>query len=224
MTDERWEQAQQIFHEAVELPETQRDPFITNRCSGDAPLEALVRGMIRNDPGPDSSPPNSIDKLLAEELSVDPGESLVGTEVRGFRILGVLGKGGGGRVFLAEQMLLGRKVVIKALLDHRLLDRFNREAQIPASFHHPNIPTVIDRFDEGRFHFIVTEFVDGTNLRSRLEQGPLALNEALEIAEQVASALAYVHSERIVHRDVKPENIMIRPGGKVSLVDFGIAR
>ena len=134
-----------------------------------------------------------------------------------------------GEVYLANDATLRRPVAIKVLRADLLADkdrmrRFEREAQTASSLNHPNILTIyeIDR-DEER-HFIVTEFIDGYSLRQQVEREPLKLPDVLEIGIQVASALAAAHAAGIVHRDIKPDNIMLRRDRLVKVLDFGLAK
>jgi len=140
-----------------------------------------------------------------------------------------LGTGGMGEVYLAEDVELARKVALKLLPDdvthdQARLTRFKREARAASALNHPNILTVHEISEENGRHFIATEYVVGETLRQRLEEGALAPREALDIATQVASALAAAHDAGVVHRDIKPENIMVRPDGYVKVVDFGLAK
>ncbi len=147
-----------------------------------------------------------------------------------YRVLGTLGEGAMGVVYLAEDPLLKRGVAIKVvqgagLLRRNGLRRFQREAEISARLNHPNIVTVFDVGDEpGIGPFIAMEHVEGEDLRDRLRRGPLAPDEAISILGQLRSALEAAHRADIVHRDVKPDNLLITPDGRVKLMDFGIAR
>lgn len=157
-------------------------------------------------------------------MSLDP------TTIGRYRVLGTLGEGAMGVVYLAEDPLLKRGVAIKvvqggALSRGAALRRFQREAEISARLNHPNIVTVFDVGDEpGLGPFIAMEHIEGTSLRDRLLRGPLAPEEALSILGQLRSALEAAHRADIVHRDVKPENLIITPDGRLKLMDFGIAR
>jgi serine/threonine protein kinase len=102
--------------------------------------------------------------------------------------------------------------------------RFQREAIAASGLNHPNIVTIHDIGEDSGQVYIATEYVDGESLKVRLARGPLSTGEAVEIAEQLASALAAVHSQGILHRDISPNNIMIRRDGLVKLLDFGLAR
>jgi serine/threonine protein kinase/Tfp pilus assembly protein PilF len=134
-----------------------------------------------------------------------------------------------GEVYLARDERLGRKVALKLLperltTDETQLNRFKNEARSASALNHPNILTVYEIGAEGNRQFIATEFIEGVTLRASLACGRMNLHAALEIAVQVASALAAAHEAGVVHRDIKPENIMLRPDGYAKVLDFGIAK
>jgi serine/threonine protein kinase/Tol biopolymer transport system component len=146
-----------------------------------------------------------------------------------YRILKKLGQGGMAEVFLAEDTRLKRKVALKFLSaeftsDAARLSRFRQEARAASSLNHPSILTVFDIGEVDSAFFIATEYVEGETLRRRISRSRMDLAQVLDVAVQVASALAAAHKAGIVHRDVKPENIMLRPDGYVKLLDFGIAK
>lgn len=156
-------------------------------------------------------------------MSVGPGAT-----VGSYRIVRQLGAGGMGEVYLAEDSRLSRKVALKFLPpgfvgDAERMRRFMREAKAASALNHPNIITVYE-VSETPTAFIATEFIDGQSLRQRLRAGPIPLAEALDIAVQLAGALAVAHDAGIIHRDIKPDNVMLRPDGYVKLLDFGIAK
>src|SRR5215510_5043277 len=150
-------------------------------------------------------------------------------KVAHYRILEKLGAGGMGVVYLAEDMKLGRKVAIKILNDEFTtnkdrLHRFELEASAASNLNHPNILTIHEvGIDDGR-HYIATEFIDGSTLRRKALASNLEVPEILDIAVQVASALEEAHAAGIVHRDIKPDNIMVRRNGYVKVLDFGLAK
>jgi eukaryotic-like serine/threonine-protein kinase len=151
------------------------------------------------------------------------------TSIGSYRILSPLGRGGMGEVYLAEDTRLGRKVAIKLLLEEFTTDgervrRFEREARAASAINHPNILTIYEIGRSEGLHFIAAEYVEGQTLRQRMKQSRLRLREALDVAIQVASALNAAHTAAIIHRDVKPENIMVRPDGLVKVLDFGLAK
>jgi hypothetical protein len=145
-----------------------------------------------------------------------------------YQILDKLGAGGMGEVYLAEDTRLRRKVALKLLpaeftRDAGRVRRFEQEARAASALNHPNIITIFEIGAENGAHFIATEFIDGQTLRQRLEE-KLTINAALDIAIQIASALAAAHEAGIVHRDIKPENVMVRRDGIVKVLDFGLAK
>jgi predicted ATPase/predicted Ser/Thr protein kinase len=134
-----------------------------------------------------------------------------------------------GEVYLAEDTRLGRKVAIKLLppqftADAERVRRFEREARAASATNHPNIVTIHEIGETDGTHFIITEFIEGQTLRQQMISARLRLLEALEVATQVASALAAAHEAGVVHRDIKPENVMIRRDGLVKVLDFGLAK
>ena len=152
-----------------------------------------------------------------------------GTRLGRYEIRAPLGKGGMGEVYRAHDPQLGRDVALKILpvdvaSDAERMRRFAQEAKAASALNHPNILTIYEVGGADPARFIAAEFVDGVTLRERLAAGPIELDEALDIALQAASALAAAHAAGIVHRDVKPENLMIRPDGWVKVLDFGLAK
>jgi len=146
-----------------------------------------------------------------------------------YRVLKKLGVGGMGEVYLAEDLNLGRQVAVK-VLSHELTDnpehlrRFEREARAASALNHPNILTVYEIGEADGAHFIATEFIEGESLSQRMERGAMGLAEVLDIGIQIASALAAAHEARIVHRDIKRDNIMVREDHVVKVLDFGLAK
>jgi len=140
------------------------------------------------------------------------------------------GRGGMSSVYRAHDRLLERKVALKLLheqygLDEDYVERFRREARSAAQLSHPNIVTVIDRGEQDGRQFIVFEYVDGETLKQLVERrGPLPVRQALELILQVARALGFAHEQGLVHRDVKPQNVLLDDAGRAKVTDFGIAR
>ena len=165
----------------------------------------------------------------AEMAGEGVAEELVGRRLGEYRIEAALGRGGMGQVYRARHVTLDRVCAVKILSAQLVADpvyrgRFLQEARAVARLNHPNIVTVYDAGVSDGNYYIAMQFVDGVSLNERLARGPLSLDEALEIIAPVAAALDYAHAQGLVHRDVKPGNILIGSDGHVFLADFGIAR
>ena len=161
---------------------------------------------------------------------MDPEPKLTADQqVANYRILKLLGEGGMGEVYLAADHKLRRRVALKVLpgafaQDQERLHRFQQEARATSALNHPNILTIFEIGEADGRHYMAAEFIEGETLKQRIAVGPAKLSETLNIAEQIASALAAAHGAGIVHRDIKPDNIMIRRDGIVKVLDFGLAK
>lgn len=155
---------------------------------------------------------------------------LIGKRISGrYQILRVIGGGGMANVYLAEDMILDREVAIKILRfdfasDDDFIRRFRREAQSAASLDHSNIVSIYDVGEEDDIYYIVMEYVEGMTLKEYIHaNGPLHPKEAVRIMEQVVAAMEEAHAKQLVHRDIKPHNILIDNMGNIKVTDFGIA-
>jgi len=228
MTPERWQQVKEIFQAALDRAPVERTAFLNDACGGDELLRQEVESLISSHEKDGSFIDSPAYEAAAEILTIT-GDSIVGQTVGHYKILSLLGKGGMGEVFLAEDSKLGRKVALKflptALLrDPDRLRRFELEARAASALNQPNILTIHEIGEVDQHRFIATEYVEGETLRQRMLSGPLTVSEALGIAEQVALALGAAHAAGIIHRDIKPENIMLRGDGLVKILDFGLAK
>ena len=229
MTTERWQQINDIFQSATERAPEERVSFLAAACHGDEGLHRQVTTLIASfERAEDFIESPAFED--APELLTDEGvDALIGELIGHYRIESFIGAGGMGEVYLARDERLGRKVALKLLpqrltTDETQLSRFKTEARTASALNHPNILTVHEIGAEGDRQFMATEFIEGVTLRASLARGKMDLHAALEIAVQVASALAAAHETGIVHRDIKPENIMLRPDGYAKVLDFGIAK
>ena len=162
-------------------------------------------------------------------MSEQPIPSWIGQQLGGYKVLSLLGAGGMGEVYRAEDTKLGRQVAIKLLLDvfardRERLARFEREAKVLASLNHPNIASIYGLEEAAGKRFLLLELVEGQTMAERLHQGPLPVDETLDIGRQITEGLEAAHEKGIVHRDLKPANIKLTPEGKVKILDFGLAK
>ena len=220
-----WQRIRNIFDAAAALPPADRARLLDRECAGDAGLRARLDALLDAHDRAATFLETPARLLIDEDQAVD---ELIGAEIGVYRVDSRLGAGGMGEVYLARDTKLNRPVAIKFLSgrlsrDPERLRRFRQEALSVSALNHPNILVIHDFGDADGRPFIVTEFVEGQTLRQRL-QSPLPLSEAIDIAVQVGDALAAAHARGIVHRDVKPENVMLRPDGYVKVVDFGLAK
>ena len=159
-----------------------------------------------------------------------PSPAEVVTAFPQFEIIDLIGIGGMGTVWRARQPKLNRHVALKLLpaslaeRDPAFAERFEREGQLLARLHHPNIVTVHDSGRAGNFFYLVMEFVDGVNLRQAMRASRFTSTQALAVVPRICEALQYAHEEGVLHRDIKPENILLDSKGRVKLADFGIAK
>lgn len=230
MTPERWKQIDGLTQSALERVGEQRSAFLDEACSGDESLRREVESQIASQQQAHNS---SQDPAFGQSADVkttsQPGnESIEGRTVGHYRILSKLGAGGMGEVYLANDTKLHRKVAIKFLATESTADqlankRLIREAQAAATLDHPGICSIYEVGEEAGRSFIVMQYIEGDTLDSRIRNKLLDLTDSLKIASQVADALVEAHSQGIIHRDIKPRNIMITARGQAKLMDFGLA-
>lgn len=223
-TPDTWLRVEQIFHAALERPPDQRSAFLAGACEGDPALQREVESLLAQEEGP----------LLREGVQALARRMTAGSREGsrlGAYVLGpLLGEGGMGEVYRARDTRLDRDVAIKLLpvdlaRDPERRRRSEREARVLAALNHPNIAALFGLEEEDGLAGLVLELVPGVTLQQHLiARGPLALDEALAIARQIAAALDAAHQQNIVHRDLKPANVSITPDGLVKVLDFGLAR
>jgi tetratricopeptide (TPR) repeat protein/class 3 adenylate cyclase len=221
-----WLRVKGVLERALACDRTDLDACLAEACGGDLALRAHVERLLaaRDRAGDFLETPAAV-------LLDAPGarEDLSGAAAGSYRILSRLGAGGMGEVYLAHDTKLDRPVAIKFLApelaaDRDRLRRFHQEARAASSLNHPHIVVVHDFGEmEGR-PYIVTEFIEGETLGQRVRRGPLPARDVVEIGIQIGGALAAAHARGLVHRDVKPDNIMVRPDGYVKVLDFGLAK
>jgi eukaryotic-like serine/threonine-protein kinase len=228
MDRERWQQIDTIFKSALEYAPSERAAFLDEACRSDALLRCEVESLIAHDQARSFMDEPGFEDATRLLMQNRIG-SLLETSLGPYKILGEIGAGGMGEVYLALHATTNRQVALKLLPSYLIKDeqrtsRFQQEAQAVLALNHPNIVTIYDIGQARDIHFIATEFIEGETLRERMARAPLEINEALNIARQVAGALVAAHKAGVVHRDIKPENIMLRPDGYVKVLDFGLAK
>jgi serine/threonine protein kinase len=245
MDPDRWEQIERLYHAALECGPEACDAFLDEACAGDEDLRREVAGLLACDVPSDSFIQSPAIEIAARAWAAEPlieasnkpmGSPIAGSQIGAYRLLSPLGRGGMGEVHLALDTRLGRKVALKLLpaaytTDAGRVQRFAREARAASALNHPNIITIHEigetATENGSLRYIVTEYVEGETLRQRMASAPqqrIEASEVIDIALQIAAALAAAHEAGIMHRDIKPENVMARRDGIVKVLDFGLAK
>ncbi|HTA46281.1 MAG TPA: protein kinase [Bryobacteraceae bacterium] len=211
MDPRAWRKVDQIFQSAIDRPQAEREAFLRDACANDPELEREVRSLL----GWREKTGSLLGRLSAERI---------GQTISHYQILSKLGEGGMGVVYKAEDVSLKRAVALKFLPsqsdEHR--ERFRREARAAAALNHPNICTIHEIDDENGF--IAMELIEGPSVKDRIQERPLPLDEAIRIAIDACTGLRAAHEKGVVHRDIKPGNLMITAGGHVKVMDFGLAQ
>jgi len=220
-----------IFSDALEQPEEAREHFVRRVCGEDADLREEVLTLLRASPEADKWFEGAADeglRAMAEATLLQPGSAdATGRIVSHYRLEGFLGAGGMGEVYKATDVALGRLAAVKLLrpgVGDEIRARLLREAEAAAHLTHPAIAQFFDTGVADGVDFLAMEYVDGTSLRARLQQGPLPPDEALAIASALLEAMVHAHAAGFLHRDIKPDNIMLKPNGATKLLDFGLAK
>ena len=229
MKPERWQQIDKLLEEALERDASDRAAFLDQACAGDGALRGKVEALLAASEQAGDFLTRPALEVAARKMVEDQRSPLLGQSIGHYQIKSLIGAGGMSEVYLAQDTTLGRKVAFKLLppqftQDQDRLRRFEREARAASSLNHPNIVTIYEIGQQDDLHYIVTEFIEGRTLRQRMAHAPMKLRESLDVAIQVASALAAAHAAGIVHRDIKPENVMVRRDGIVKVLDFGLAK
>jgi non-specific serine/threonine protein kinase len=229
---ERWKQIEKVYYAASKLEVSRRAAFLDQACAGDEALRREVASLLASDAQAGSFLARPAAEVIAKVIDPEIQPSPIGRQIGHYQLQSLLGAGGMGEIYLAQDTRLGRMVAIKLLpieftADAGRVRRFAREARTASALNHPNIITIHEIGEIESTHYIVSEYVAGETLRQRMMDAPqqqMTASETLDIAVQIASALAAAHEAGITHRDMKPENVMVRPDGYVKVLDFGLAK
>src|SRR4029077_18876808 len=229
MTPAQLERIEEIFYAALDQEPDQINAFLDTACEGDELLRRKVEELLASRQRVGSFIETSAAGIATRIIGNGQADLLVSQTIGHYKISEPIGTGGMGEVYLATDITAGRKAALKLLPmrftgDAERLKRFEQEAHAVVALNHPNILTVYEIGEDHSIHYIASELIEGETLRQRLMREPMQVTEAVDIAIQVASALAAAHQAGIVHRDIKPENIMLRPDAYVKVLDFGIAK
>ena len=231
MPHHRFTRMQSLFSAALELPAEQRDDFLERSCQGEPGLLAELRRLLDMDRRLDGKTARRAVPEMTAHAAAVAGEPLDGLRVGAFSLREALGHGGMGSVYRAERVdgAVTQQVAIKfirrELLDSAALRRFQMERQMLATLEHPNIARLIDvgELDEGTPYFIM-EYVAGRRITDHCDHDKLDLKDRVRLLRIVCGAVMEAHRNLVVHRDLKPGNILVTAGGVPKLLDFGIAK
>jgi len=227
---EDWPRVEELFHNVSQLGAAERDEYLARECAGNESLRREVELMVS---ASESNPSFMERPLLSQGLRALYGgtaESLVGRSLGHYKITRMLDSGGmGGEVYLAEDCRLERPVALKFISNRYAgndwaREQMMKEARAVARLEHPHICQVYGVEEIEGHHFIVMQYVEGETLASLMKRGRLGVERASELAEQIAGALAFAHVRGLIHRDVKPQNIMVTAEGEAKVLDFGLAK
>jgi serine/threonine-protein kinase len=230
VTTKDWPRVEELFHQASQLGVAERDEYLARECAGDEGLRREVESLVT---AFESNRSFMERPLLSEGLRAlygGPAGSLAGSSLGHYTISRMLDGGGmGGEVYLAEDCRLERPVALKFISNHYAGDEWAREqmmkeARAVARLEHRHICQVYGVEEIDGHHFIVMQYVEGETLAALMRRGRLGSERAAELAEQIAGALAFAHARGVIHRDVKPQNIMVTAEGEAKVLDFGLAK
>jgi eukaryotic-like serine/threonine-protein kinase len=228
MDGARLHRVQALFHDAADLPETDRRSFLEAACGTDDHLKAEVLAMIEEDARGGSLLDRDVAQVVQQMLGLSPTQ-MAALQFGPYRIQELLGEGGMGVVYLGEREDLGSRVAIKILRDAWMSparrERFTTEQRTLAQLNHPLIARLYDAdtLDDGTPWFAM-EYVEGLPLTEYCRERAPSIEDRLRLFRSVCEAVQYAHGHAVIHRDLKPSNILVKPDGTVRLLDFGIAK
>ncbi|HLM60695.1 MAG TPA: protein kinase, partial [Pyrinomonadaceae bacterium] len=227
METDRWKNIEQIFNVAVTLSPLERIEYLRVTCGDDIEMRKEIDSMLTEDSMNDDLLGEPVFSLGANLLEYD--ELPEKSELASYKLQKLLGRGGMGAVYLAEDTRLGRLSAVKVLpsalaQDKQSLSRFRQEARTASKLSHPNIAHIYEFGETNGRLFLAMEYVEGRTLRQLIKENSIPFSDALSITKQIALALISTHEHGIIHRDIKPENIIVKNDGLVKVLDFGLAK
>ncbi len=238
MTPERWQQVKEIFNAALDRSVDQRETFLDEACGGDLSLRQQLERLINSHEQAgdfiEAPAAASQDSLLTDEAVTLQPDPMIGRQIGAYRLVREIGRGGMGAVYLAvraDQEFRQRvaiKLVKRGMDTDFVIRRFRNERQILAALNHPNIARLLDggTTDDGLPYFVM-EYIEGSPIHRYCDTLRLSVAERLGLFRQVCAAVAYAHEQKVIHRDIKPGNILVAEDGTTKLpklLDFGIAK
>jgi len=221
-----WARVQSLFLEALEFPKKERASFLDAACAGDEEMRREIESLLAHDNRGEqiADAIEGTTRSLFESITIQPG-----TRVGDYEISKLIGSGGMGEVYQAQDLRLSRNVAIKVLpplvrKDRDRLWRFEQEARAAAALNHPNVVAVYQMGVYQGAPYLVSELLEGSNLRELMKAGPLPWRSAIDYGVQIARGLSAAHAKGITHRDLKPENLIVTKDGHVKILDFGLAK
>lgn len=221
MNPDRFRQIKELFEKVLEQKPEERDRFLEAACAHDLPLRQEVASLLVAHDKKDTF-------LETSPRDAEPDQPVPGNLIGPYRIQREIGRGGMGVVYLAEDTRLQRLVALKALppdlvIDEKRKERLRLEARTAASLSHPAIATVYALEEFNGHLYIASEYVQGRDLHDHLEESPLSPKALLDVAVEIAKGLVAAHAKGVVHRDLKPGNVVLTEQGEIKIVDFGLA-
>ena len=237
MPPTNWKKIEEIFEKVIELPASERDSVLAEMCGGDVALRAEVENLILADQEANDfieSPilgATTLANFLPDQLEDSVAPNSIGRRIGPYKIIRELGRGGMGAVFLAQRaddefrQWVAIKLIKRGMDTDFILRRFRNERQILATLDHPNIARLLDGgTTEDGLPYFVMEFIEGEPINFYCDIKRLSIHERLELFQKLCSAVGYAHENKVIHRDLKPGNILVTKSGVPKLLDFGIAK
>src|SRR5262245_40695867 len=231
MSPEHWDQIKDLFHSAIDVPAEQRTAYVEAACGDDTELRSEVESLLSAEGNADRfiKGPELTRRTFQDALKL--GDPMVGRQIGSYRIERLLDYGGMGTVYSARSLAGGHgpivaiKMVSSGMDTANVIKRFNQEQHILANLDHPNIARIYEggTTDDGRPYFVM-EYVEGKPIDVYCRERALSTEERLGLFQQVCAAVDSAHQKLVVHRDIKPNNILVSRSGEPKLLDFGIAK